>query len=257
MYAIIAKDDYWGYLDRGALNPIATPWQDLRHDITTLIRGGLRSRVGTSRLKDIQDAFVLDALSDAKGKRVLELGGGDSRILRHLARSNECWNVDKLVGEGGGPVKIRNLRNVKVVRDYMGSFNPAIPDDAFDYVVSVSAVEHIPTPAFADAMRDCHRVLKRGGLMYHAIDIYLFDRPDQHRIFQERLALYHSVPELTNSGFEWIEPPEITGPVTASASHAANHCDELFYWNRSAPALRNVRAIGMSCSIRMGLRKVA
>lgn len=259
MFAIITKADYWSYLDRGALDHLATPVGDFRHDIARVLRPGRRSRAGTSRLKDIQDAFIMDALRGANGLTILELGGGDSRILPVLARANTCWNVDKLEGDGGGPLKTRLPKSVRIVRDYMGSHNPAVPDNAFDIVISVSAVEHIPDSAFADAMRDCHRVLKPGGRMFHAVDLYLFDRLDQHRhatINQRRLQMYASIPQITSGGMEWMEPPAIDDRVTASAAFAANHCDELYYWNQTVPAMAEMRASAMSCSLRIGMTKV-
>lgn len=260
MFAIITKSDYWSYLERGALKQLVTIAGDARHDIARIVRPGPRSRAGTSRLKDIQDAFFMDAMQGVSSESILELGGGDSRILRVLARSNTCWNVDKLEGEGGGPIKTRLPKSVRIVRDYMGKFNREIPDNAFDFVVSVSAVEHIPDADFADAMRDCYRVLKPGGRMLHAVDLYLFDRPDQHPFAantQRRLKLYRSVPEITKGGMDWIEPPLATDKQLASAAFAANHSDELHYWNHTVPALKDVRAIAMSCSLRMGLSKVA
>ena len=260
MFAIISKADYWSYLKRGALEPLTTSVADFRHDVARIVRPGPRSRAGTSRLKDIQDAFVLDSLAGIKSKTILELGGGDSRILRVLSKDNTCWNVDKLIGEGGGPIKTRLPKSVRIVRDYMGNFNAGIPDNAFDYVISVSAIEHSPDSALPDVMRDSCRVLKPGGKMLHAIDVYLFDSLGQHKhadVVQRRIDLYKSTPELTNGGLAWIEPPQIDGSVTASASFAANHADEMYYWNYTSPVLSDVRAIAMSCSIRMAMTKVA
>lgn len=260
MFDIINKADYWSCLDAGAMTPLATLYGDFRHDLARLVRPKPRSRTGSGRLKDIQDAFILARLMHASGKRILELGGGDSRILRVLAKRNECWNVDKLIGESGGPVATRLPKSVRIVRDYMGSFNPSIPDNAFDYVISVSAVEHIPDSKFADAMRDCQRVLKPGGTMLHAIDVYLFDSLSQHpyaAITARRIGLYRSLPEITAGGMTWLEPPRIDETATARSSYAVNSCNELHYWNHTVPSLAAVRAIAMSCSLKLGAVKSA
>lgn len=258
MFGIITKADYWSYRDAGACKPLENPLAAVRTVAARLVRPGLRSPQGTARLKDIQDAFALAMLQNEPPGRLLELGGGDSRVLPSLSKRHECWNIDKLIGEGGGPVKTRLPKRVRIVRDYMGSFNPEIPDGAFDVVFSISAVEHIPDSAFADAMRDCYRVLKPGGRMYHAIDVYLFDGLDQHphsRVTQRRIKLYRTIPEITGGGMDWIEPPQVDETVLASASFACNQCDDLYYWNHTSPTLKDMRAIAMSCSLKVGLIK--
>lgn len=260
MFTIISKRDYWGYLDAGVTRPLRSK-VELARNAALLLAGRYEklSQPQTSRLKDIQDAFVLSALDGAKRLKILELGGGRSRVLPVLSRGNECWNVDKFEGEGGGPVRVSRPRNVRIVRDYMGNFNGEIPDDYFDYVISISAVEHIPGANFADAMRDCHRVLKPGGIMLHAIDVYLFDALDQHThaaANAARIKLYLSTPEFVR-GLSWLVEPEVDETLVARASFAANHCDELYAWNRSVPRLKEVREIAQSCSLRMGMRKLA
>ncbi len=235
MFAIINKRDYWTYLDSGAMKPL------------------------TARLKDIQDAFVLYELRAAKGKKILELGGGNSRILPVFKKAgNECWNIDKFEGAGAGPVKAQEQAGVKIIRSFMGDFSKEIPDNSFDYVVSVSAVEHIPNDRFADAMKDCVRVLKPGGTMFHAVDLYLMDKGVDHqhaRGTEERIKLYLSLLELTDGIAQWLEKPEIDSTVRSSGVFAANHCDELYTWNRIAPQLKDVREVAMSCSLRMAARK--
>lgn len=149
----------------------------------------------------------------------MELGGGNSRVLPLLAERNECWNVDKFEGLDGGPIKApRDIslkrflkgRRIRIIREYMGSFSGEIPSRYFDYVISISAVEHIRHECFSASMRDCTRVLKPGGLMLHAIDVYLFDDINQHphgTRQRSRLRLYRSVPEIVEGACGWIEPP--------------------------------------------------
>lgn len=40
-----------------------------------------------------------------------------------------------------------------------------LPDHAFDYVYSEHMIEHIPYPDAVRMMRECHRVLRRGGIV--------------------------------------------------------------------------------------------
>ena len=62
----------------------------------------------TDVLKKYQDLlvyyFILKYIP--KGSKILEVGGGQSRILRRLKNDYECWNVDKLEGLGNGPKAI-------------------------------------------------------------------------------------------------------------------------------------------------------
>ncbi|MGH8471065.1 MAG: class I SAM-dependent methyltransferase [Gammaproteobacteria bacterium] len=228
------KKDYWHYLDSGAAKP------------------------NRGTLKDVQDAFILYVLRGIEKKRILELGGGNSRVLPLLAERNECWNVDKFEGLGGGPVKARKGRGIRIIREYMGSFSDEIPSRYFDYVISISAVEHIRHECFSASMRDCTRVLKPGGLMLHAIDVYLFDDINQHphgTRQRSRLRLYRSVPEIVEGACEWIETPVVDENVTARASFAVNSVDELYKWNASARALIDVREIAVSCNLEVGLQK--
>lgn len=95
-------------------------------------------------LKVYQDLFMASFIERfvPKGSRVLEIGGGDSRILRHFGNDFECWNIDKLEGHGNGPTDI-GTGSFRLVRDYMGSFSEELPDKYFDFVFSISVLEHI------------------------------------------------------------------------------------------------------------------
>jgi hypothetical protein len=236
MFSVITKKDYWAALKTGVTKP----------------------RAGS--LKDIQDAYILHRLKDVKGAHILELGGGKSRVLTTLARKNECWNIDRFEGLGAGPTEMQDIPGVKVVKEYMGNYSEEIPSDYFDYVVSISVIEHIPSSSFSDVIKDCMRVLKVNGCMYHAVDIYLLDDISAHSHGanqRARLALYMSVPQLVEGKLQWIEPPEVDETLTANSRFASNNVDELYHWNNVVPSLESLREIAMSCSLKFGLRKVA
>src|SRR5688572_15783404 len=100
MFAVISKRDYWDALNAGVMKP------------------------QKARLKDIQDAYILHRLKGVAGARILEMGGGVSRILPVLTReNNECWNVDKLEGLGFGPATASRDSDVRVVTEYVGSYS--------------------------------------------------------------------------------------------------------------------------------------
>lgn len=125
-------------------------------------------------LKVYQDYLVYCFIrrNVAPGSRLLEVGGGDSRILRFFSREYECWNIDKCEGMGNGPVKFSSP-DYKIIYDYMGSFNPVLPDGYFDFVFSISALEHTPEdPLIRAAIADdIDRVLKPAALSFHCFDI--------------------------------------------------------------------------------------
>jgi glycosyltransferase involved in cell wall biosynthesis/radical SAM superfamily enzyme YgiQ (UPF0313 family)/ADP-heptose:LPS heptosyltransferase len=129
-----------------------------------------------SDLKAYQDLLVLNFILDnvPSGSRLLEIGGGESRIIDALQHKYECWNIDKLEGLGSGPLTVQPRGN-KLVRDYMGNFNRELPDDYFDLVFSISALEHVPEDesTFKNICLDIDRVLKSGGYSLHCFDVVL------------------------------------------------------------------------------------
>jgi SAM-dependent methyltransferase len=129
-------------------------------------------------LKVYQDLLVFSfiRLQLPKNSRILEIGGGQSRILTYFSDSFECWNLDKLEGIGTGPTLI-DIPGSHLVRDYIGNFSKALPDYYFDFVFSISALEHVPHDdprLFDDIYRDINRTLKSGRYSLHLLDGILF-----------------------------------------------------------------------------------
>ncbi|HSV26304.1 MAG TPA: glycosyltransferase, partial [Sedimentisphaerales bacterium] len=129
-----------------------------------------------SNLKAYQDLLVMNFMLDnvPPGSKLLEIGGGDSRIIAALERSYECWNIDKLEGRGNGPVDVK-ARGYRLIRDYMGNFSRELPENYFDVVFSISALEHVPEDeqTFENICLDIDRVLKVGGYSLHCFDVVL------------------------------------------------------------------------------------
>jgi len=125
-------------------------------------------------LKRYQDLLVLTFITATipQGSKILEIGGGNSRILAHLADRYECWNVDKFEGLGNGP-KALPQKGYRIIRDYLGNNNPELPDNHFDLVFSISALEHTPDDEnlFENIVNDMHRILKHGGTNLHLFNV--------------------------------------------------------------------------------------
>ncbi len=128
-------------------------------------------------LKVYQDLLVFWFIENTipKGSRILEIGGGASRILAHFKADFECWNLDKLEGLGNGPREI-NSNGYRLVKDYIGNFNQELPNNYFDFIFSISALEHVPDndPALLQKiLDDMDRVLKTGGYSLHCFDLLI------------------------------------------------------------------------------------
>lgn len=206
---------------------------------------------GHHQLKVTQDAWVLSMLGDTSGRRLAEAGGGTSRVLERLKAGNECWNIDKFEGVGQGPQGVPHVKGVKVVPAYLGDFDPRLPDEHFDAVFSISVVEHVPGDRLGPFMRDCARILKPGGLLLHAIDLYLFDRPSG----LDRVDHYRTVHEREGLPLDWVEPPRVDRDLTFSCAFASNADYTMYRWNQIVPALRATRESAQSVSLKAAWRK--
>jgi SAM-dependent methyltransferase len=132
----------------------------------------------------------------------------------------------------------------------MGDYSPKLAAGYFDFVVSVSVVEHVPLDSINAFFGDCARVLKPGGRMIHAIDTYLFDPRDGSlaHVFQERIQAYLSLAERPDLGIKLVEKPRIDKDVRFSCRYATVPDNVLHEWNLKRPS--NKRAIGQVVSIK-------
>jgi cyclopropane fatty-acyl-phospholipid synthase-like methyltransferase len=208
MYDIITKKEYFDWFEQDS------------------IKG--------DNLKHAQDGWIKSLRLDSKeGQKIAEIGGGDSRILSSMAKNAECWNIDKLEGAGNGPTSLKNLsKNIKIVKSFMGSFNPSIPQNYFDSVFSISVIEHVPTEQLTDFYKDCHRILKPNGVMAHAIDLYLTDEPlNAH---ENRIDEYLN--KAKEQGFKPLLQSKINPNITFKSRFASNPDHTMAAWNRVTPS---------------------
>ena len=211
-------------------------------------------------LKNVQDGLALATLSPMRNKRILEAGGGNSRVLPRLDNSCELWNADKFEGDGNGPVAIVEDPRIKIVKTFVGEFSDELPDGKFDAIFSVSVVEHIPGEALAAFIDDSIRLLKVGGVAVHAVDLAIGDaamqdRP-QFRNQYARIRMYKDLVEARAERIAWIEPPSLELPAIASATYAANSNNTLYRWAKKFPERRVHREISQSVSLKWGFVKV-
>jgi hypothetical protein len=162
----------------------------------------------TCDLKNYQDLLVFEFIKRhvPKGARILDVGGGNSRILNYFYRDYECWNIDPLEGVGSGPRQLDPRGRYKLVQDYMGKFNPQLPNDYFDFVFSISALEHAGEDAqtLENIRNDINRVLKPGGYSFHLFDCII----KQDRIWIHKLMRSFFTSQTTAN--RWVEPESLT-----------------------------------------------
>ena len=206
-------------------------------------------------LKSVQDAVAFEKLRNVRGKRVAEIGGGDSRILLPLSKFNTCYNIEEFKGQGGGPnheIKISNVSNIPAV---VGDFNGLISANFFDIIFSVSVVEHVPFDKIKSFFEECHEMLIPGGIMIHLIDVYLEDDPVNNKNTVKLISQYRSafVEEHMNKRVFKPFSNEVirNGDVRFSTSFATNPDNAMMKWNISAPGLKEKRTRAQSCTLIM------
>ena len=130
---------------------------------------------GLADLKYYQHLLAWSVLTASlpAGARVLEIGGGASRLGRALAKRFEYVNLDPLAGLGNGPTEVPETPPGRLVRASLGECSPALADGSFDAIFSVSALEHVPEdPAVWRAMlADLARLGKPGAFHLHLFDV--------------------------------------------------------------------------------------
>src|SRR3546814_18964551 len=100
LFNVIRKPDYWSALD----NPFV--FRQL---------GGFTLKA-LDGLKHIQDAWPPNRLRETRNARVLEIGGGVSRVLPAMAESNQRWHLADFLGDGNGYLEIPETPGTNLLR---------------------------------------------------------------------------------------------------------------------------------------------
>jgi SAM-dependent methyltransferase len=199
------------------------------------------------RLKSFQDAFILSAVGNVSGKRIAEVGGGNSRVLPYLAKTNECWNIDPFEGAGQGPTEAKETNGIKLIRDELGSFSEALQPDYFDVVISVSVLEHLATEVLPDFFCDLVRILAPGGKTIHAIDAYLGE--------SEVGAGIDRYKDAVDAACDELKPIGSNESLSAARFHPSMVTDpDINMWKRNklVPALAPKRNVAQCVSLCAG-----
>lgn len=126
-------------------------------------------------LKQMGTLFCADKIHMYAPERILEVGAGFNTFFEEtFGDKHEYWMLDDTTGLCDEKKFIRAIedrQNTKFVKGLLGSFHPAIPDNYFDLVFSISALEHVPLNKRAAVYEDMYRVLTPGGVIVHSIDM--------------------------------------------------------------------------------------
>jgi SAM-dependent methyltransferase len=256
MFEIITRKKYWDWLDE--LAPQSRYRGLLRRTRRNLVLQRYRLGIGEYDMKTVQDTYIYHLLRYEKGKKIVEAGGGNSRVLRLLRNTNECWLVDRFEGMGKGPRRKPFLPKVRIVQDYPGEFNPQLPDGYFDFVFSISVAEHIPLDYLDNFFRDCARLLKPGGRMIHAIDTYVYDQADRQTYSLEEMAQgtrkYLEFADRPDLGIHLVEQAKINADFVFSCRYASLPDNMLYKWQQNQSTIKH--EIGQLVSIKAEWIKV-
>lgn len=206
-------------------------------------------------LKHIQDMIMWEALKDSRNISIVEAGGGSSRILTALDRSNSLTNSDEFLGNDGGPGTVTEIPGVKVHREKLGSMT--LPAESADVVFSISVIEHITNTAALEAFfTDAYRILKPGGRTVHAIDMYMHETgktgnetvDNQLAYYRSRVRIIHDA--VLKAGFQFVAAPGIDMDRTFFRSDFASNSDlSMLKWDSWGTYFSELRLHSQVCSL--------
>ena len=118
------------------------------------------------------DSDILDLIEKKHFDIGLEVGAGNGRATEPF--SQICGH---LVALESSKVALRELKKRKL-KDitYVLSFNTKLPfkDKQFDFVGSVTVIEHIPPESCVEFLEEHYRVLKPGGTLFIRNDAWFY-----------------------------------------------------------------------------------
>lgn len=220
MLDIIRKEEYFAALDKGLAD---------NKDVS---------------LKGVQDGWIMSHLVGVKGKRIMEIGGGNSRVLPKLL-GNTLWNLEKFGGVGQGPTVEKKIPGVTNVLAFIGEFSPETP--VVDIIFSVSVIEHIAFADYGKAFKDMARCLVPGGTMYHAIDVTIGDAPLD--VSKTRAQMLRSAVE--EAGLVWEAPPTYSTETKFTCDMASNSDITMWGWGRIAESCLKASPLHQIVSIKL------
>jgi 2-polyprenyl-3-methyl-5-hydroxy-6-metoxy-1,4-benzoquinol methylase len=134
-------------------------------------------------IKGFNYAWIIDSIQSKPGCRILDVGAGYSRLPSFLAQNHACevWAVDDFGYSEKGSFWERNQDPQQFIDDHpevhyvigrIGDENlNQLPHGYFDFIISASALEHVPPGDIGKVWSHMDQLLKPGGVMLHGLDI--------------------------------------------------------------------------------------
>jgi SAM-dependent methyltransferase len=151
-------------------------------------------------------------------------------------RSIAAPHVTRYVG-----LDVADPFNRRAQMDVMSSAEAlAVKDESFDSAFCHAALEHLPEPE--TAIRECHRVLKRGGVAFYMAPFFwqLHSEPRDYYRFT-KYGLKHL---FEKAGFEVLEIQALSGYWVTTATMFCYYLER--FESRWLRRLRIFRAIGVA-----------
>lgn len=127
-------------------------------------------------LKQMGTLFCAEKIHEMNPGKILEVGAGFNTFFdTHFAGNCEYWMLDDTVGfcdEEKFNVAVKERRNTHFVRSLLGKFSAELPENYFDLVFSISALEHVPLDKRDAVYSDMFRIVRPGGVIVHSIDMF-------------------------------------------------------------------------------------
>jgi SAM-dependent methyltransferase len=139
------------------------------------------------RLKTFQDimatAYAVHATRELDAAWIADVGGDQSRLVQMLKAADpdkyHCAVIDTWdTSIGLGTVTRPDLPGVELIECLLGGerSRELIDDGSFDFVTSISVLEHVPNEAVAGFFADSLRICRPGGKIVHLADLHISDR---------------------------------------------------------------------------------
>lgn len=204
-------------------------------------------------MKNLQDLWIVSELFGKKNKKIAEIGGAYCRVLR-LLEGNERWNIEKHQGTGRLNFDKKPFKpsGIKLVNAYVGEYSKNIPDNYFDFLYSISVIEHIPQNKMNLFFQDHARMLKSGGRGLHAIDFYLGN--SENAGTEEKIDVY--LKAINESGLRPLRGISVNRPAVFSTSYATAPDFIINQLNSLAPQIANIRLKKQSVSLSIVVEKM-